>query len=52
MEMRVAGNKGGNGDDGRSNGNGDKGGGRATTMATKRVVVTVTRVAGKQWQWQ
>ncbi len=44
--MRVVGSKVGNGNFGKSNGNGNKGGGQATTMATKRVIVTVTRVAG------
>jgi hypothetical protein len=44
--MRVAGNKEGNGDFGKSDGDGNKGGGQATAMATKRVIVTATRVAG------
>jgi hypothetical protein len=52
MTMRVAGNEGDNGDDSRSNGYGNKGGGQVTTMATKRVMVTATRVAGKQRQQQ
>ncbi len=48
--MRVAGNKEDNGDSGKSDGNGDKGGRRATATATKRVMVMATRVGGKQWQ--
>ncbi len=43
MMMRVMGIKEGNGDSGKSNGNGIKGGGRAT--ATRGMA---TRVAGKQ----
>jgi hypothetical protein len=46
----------GNGDGGKSGGNGDNGGRRAMAMATKRVMVTVTRVGevgGQQnGQWQ
>ncbi len=42
----VAGNDEGNGDFGKSDGDGDKGGGRAMATATKRVIVTATRVAG------
>ncbi len=44
--MRVTGNKEGNGNFGKRDGNGDKGGGQATAMATKRVIVMATRVAG------
>ncbi len=44
--MRMAGNKEGNGNFSKRDGNGNKGGGQATAMATKRVIVTVTRVAG------
>jgi hypothetical protein len=43
--MRVAGDKEGNGNGGKSNG--DKGGGKAMAMATKRVIVTAIRVVGK-----
>jgi hypothetical protein len=46
MAMRVAGNEEGNGDFGERDGNGDKGGRQATATATKRVIVTATRVAG------
>jgi hypothetical protein len=44
----------GNGDGGKSNGNGNgnKGGMQATAAATKRVMVTVTRVGRKQQQRQ
>ncbi len=45
-EMRVAGYEEGNGDFGKRDGDGDKGGGQATATATKRVIVTATRVAG------
>ncbi len=52
--MRVVGNE--EGDGGKSGGNGDNGGRRAMAMATKRVMVTVTRVGdvgGRQnGQWQ
>ncbi len=44
MAMRVVGNKEGNGNLGKMDGNGNKGGRQA--MATKRVIMTVTRVAG------
>jgi hypothetical protein len=50
--MRVVGDEEGNGDGGKSNGNGDQGGGQETEMATKRVMVKATRVAGKQRQRQ
>ncbi len=50
--MRVAGNEGGNGTGVRIDGDGYKGGGQATTMATKKVMVTGTRVGGKQRQQQ
>jgi hypothetical protein len=43
--MRVAGNE-------EGIGNGNKGGGQTMIMATKRLMVTATRVAGKQRQWQ
>ncbi len=46
MAMRVAGNKEGNGNFGKRDSDGDKGGGQATAMATKRVIVTASRVAG------
>ena len=48
----------GNGDGGKSNGNGNNGGMRAMAMATKRVMVTATRVGevggrrNGQWQWR
>jgi hypothetical protein len=45
-EMRVVGSEEGNGDFGKRDGDGDKGGGQATATATKRVIVTATRVAG------
>ena len=49
MVTMVAGNTEGNGDCGKSNGNGDEGGGRATAMRTKatkmRVMAVVTGVA-------
>jgi hypothetical protein len=41
----------GDGDGGKSNGDGNKGGRQATAAATK-MMVTVTRVGGKQPQWQ
>jgi hypothetical protein len=41
MAMRVAGNK-------EGNGNGNKGVGQRTAMATKRAMGTATRVAGKE----
>ncbi len=44
--MGVAGSKEGNSDFGKRDGNGNKGGGQAMAMATKRVIVMVTRVAG------
>ncbi len=44
--MMVAGNEESNVDFGKSDGDGDKGGGRATATATKRVIMTATRVAG------
>ena len=46
MAMRVAGNEEGNGDFGKRDGAGNKGGGQATATATKRVIVMATRVAG------
>jgi hypothetical protein len=46
MVMRVAGNKEGNGNFGKRDGYGDKGGGQATETATIWVIVTATRVAG------
>jgi hypothetical protein len=46
MAMRVVGNKEGNGNFGKRDGNGNKGGRQATATATKRVIVTATRVAG------
>ncbi len=52
IAMRVAGDKGGNGNGSKSNGNRDKGGRQATRTATRRVMVMGTRVAGKQHQWQ
>ncbi len=33
-------------------GNGNKGGGQATAMATKRAMVTATRVVGNKKAWQ
>ncbi len=45
--MRVAGDKEGNDNGSKSNGNNDKGGRGATAMATKRVIMTTTRVVGK-----
>jgi hypothetical protein len=45
-EMRVVGSKEGNGDLGKRDGDGNKGGRQATATATKRVIVTGTRVAG------
>ncbi len=44
--MTVVGNKVRNGDFGKRDGNGIKGVGQATAMATKRVIVMATRVAG------
>jgi hypothetical protein len=44
--MRVAGNKEGNGNFGKRDGDGNKGGGQATAIATIRVIVTATRVVG------
>ncbi len=43
--MRVAGNKVGNGDFGKRDGDGNKGGRQATATATIRVIVMATRVA-------
>jgi hypothetical protein len=45
MAMRVAGNKVGNGDSGKSNGNSVKDGGQATAARA-----IMTRVASEQWQ--
>ncbi len=45
--MGVAGNEEGNGNSGKSNGDKNKGGGQATAMATKRVIVIAIRVVGK-----
>ncbi len=45
MAMRVAGNKEGNGNGGKSNDNGAKGGGEATAMRAM-----ATRVVGKRWR--
>jgi hypothetical protein len=44
--MRVVGSEEGNGSFGKRDGDGNKGGGQATATATKRVIVTVTRVVG------
>ncbi len=44
--MRVAGNKEGNGNFGKRDGDSNKGGGQATATATKRVIMMATRVAG------
>ncbi len=52
MVMRVAGDKEGNSNGGKSNGNSNKGGGQAMAMATKRVMVKVTSVASKQGKQQ
>jgi hypothetical protein len=49
--MRVAGNNKGNGDGGKSDWDCNKGGGQATAMVTKRVMVTAKRVAGKRRLW-
>jgi hypothetical protein len=46
VAIGVAGNEEGNGDFGKSDGDGDKGGGQATATATKRVIMTATRVVG------
>jgi hypothetical protein len=46
--MRVVGNNEGDGKGGKGNGNGNKGVRRVMTMATKRAVATMTRVAGKE----
>jgi hypothetical protein len=46
MTMRVPGNKEGNGEGGKGNDSSDKGVGQETAMATKRAMVTATRVAG------
>ncbi len=48
--MMVVGNEEGNDNNSKRDGNGDKGGGQAMETATKRVMVTATRVGGKQWQ--
>ncbi len=45
MAMRVVGDKEGNGD-------AYKGGGKATVMATKRVMVMAARVVGERRQWR
>ncbi len=47
MAMRVAGNKEGNCNGGKRDGNDNKGGGQATAMATKRVIVMAIWVVGK-----
>jgi hypothetical protein len=44
--MRVVGSKDDNGNFGKRDGDGDKGGRQATATATKRVIVMATRVAG------
>jgi len=50
------GQRSGNGNSGKSNGDGDNGGRRAMAMATKRVMVTATRVGEvggrRNGQWQ
>ncbi len=46
--MRVAGNKEGNGEGGKGNGDSNKGVRQGTALATKWAMVTVTRVAGKE----
>jgi hypothetical protein len=45
--MRVERDKEANGNGSKSNGNGNKGGGQAMVIATKRVMVLATRVAGQ-----
>jgi hypothetical protein len=52
MMMKVVGDKEGSGNGGKSDVEGNKGGGRAMAMAMKRVMVMETRVAGKRWQRQ
>ncbi len=47
MTTRVAGDKEGNSDGDKSDGNDEKGGGRATAMAAKRVIVTAIRLVGE-----
>jgi hypothetical protein len=44
--MRMVGDKGVNGNGGRSNGNSDKGGRQATAVAMKRAMALATRVTG------
>ncbi len=44
--MRVGGNKDGNGNFGKRDGDGDKGGGQVMATATIRVILMATRVAG------
>ncbi len=46
MAMRVVGNKEDNGDFSKRDGNGNKCDRQATATATKRVVMTATRVVG------
>jgi hypothetical protein len=46
MAMRVAGSEVGNGNFGKRDGDGNKGGRQATVTATKRVIMMATRVPG------
>ncbi len=46
--MRVAGNKEGNGEGGKGNGDSDKGVRQGTALAMKWAMATATRVAGKE----
>jgi hypothetical protein len=48
MAMMVTYNEEGNGNSGKSGGGSNKCGRQATAMAMKRVMVTATRVLGKQ----
>ncbi len=46
--MRMAGNKEGNGEGGKGNGDSDKGVRQGTALVTKWAIGTATRVAGKE----
>jgi hypothetical protein len=48
MAMRVVGNKEGNGEGGKGNGDSNKGVRQGTALATKWAMATVTRAAGKE----
>ncbi len=50
MVMRVGGDKEGDGEGAKRDGNGNNGGRQVMAKVTKRVMVMVTKVMGKQWR--